>query len=356
MEFVYRKNITRHVTQTKTFHSRCVRRSRWSPSEGSRWCTPSPPPSPPLWPSRGRSRSHPAWCCRRAHQRTPRPARPPPLISPPSLRGEPEEVRGWGSWLHLTLHRRRAKEEEEEEWGWSRRRASTPAPRPSPRSASTRRSSPREEEEEAEEREEPEPLPPLPLLLRCPPTPNNSSARHPSPCHRSRLTLRHLLHKVPGFSTLAAWSSGPPTHRSPPPPLPLLTLPAPDVKPSSLQQRPNLSSWRETGRKKAQKGAKTCRRAAEEDEEKRRISVLLLLLLFMDNRKGWSATEREKNNFCTLTSVYTHRLSLSLSFSLTYIKNNTFNEKLKLKWTSAVWMFVCSMPVRAGACFRNVLI
>lgn len=39
----------------------------------------------------------------------------------------------------------------------------------------------------------------------------------------------------------------------------------------------------------------------------------------------------------------------SLSLSLTYIKNNTSNEKLKLKWTSAVWMFVCSMPVRAGA-------
>lgn len=136
----------------------------------------------------------------------------------------------------------------------SRKRASTPAPKPLPRCASTRRSSPREEVEGIKEKMEAELLPPLPLLLRCPPTPSNSSARHPSPCRRHLLTPHHLLHKVPGFSTLAAWSSGPLTHQSPPPltplppPPPPRILPAPHLKPSSLQQRPNLSIWRERGR------------------------------------------------------------------------------------------------------------
>lgn len=110
------------------------------------------------------------------------------------------------------------------------------------------------------EREGPEPPPPS---LR-PLTPTNSSARHLSPPRR---TLRRLHHKVPGFSTLAARSSGPPTHQPPlpppPPPPPLLTPPAWDPMPCHLQQRPNPPSRTETARTKAQDGVKTPHRAAK---------------------------------------------------------------------------------------------
>lgn len=106
------------------------------------------------------------------------------------------------------------------------------------------------------EREGPEPPRPL--------TPTNSSARHLSP---PRHTLRRLHHKVPGFSTLAARSSGPPSHQPPlpppPPPPPLLTPPAWDPMPCRLRQRPNPPSRRETARTKAQDGVKTPRRAAK---------------------------------------------------------------------------------------------
>lgn len=214
-------------------------------------------------------------------------------------------------------------------------------------------------------------VPPLPRHLHCPPTPNNSSARHPSPCRLCLLTHHRLLHKVPGFSTLAAWSSGPPTHRflpllspppPPPPPPPLLTLPAPDLKPSSLQQRPNPTSWRETGRQKAQKEAKTCRRAG--NTRGGETKGFLFFCFWMIGRD--EVQQREKHDFCTLYThihllhfIHTYTLSLSLTHTNVNTKKNSSRQKKTKTWTDfcSFHVFfcvcVCSTPVQSRSCSQK---